>query len=56
MGAEVLGAAFRDWQCDVVSLELERTFWEKPIFGNPLSEKAAAVIEKLRERRVRVYC
>jgi hypothetical protein len=27
--AEVLGAAFRDWQCEVVSLELERTFWEK---------------------------
>lgn len=27
--AEVLPEAFPDWQCEVVALELERTFWEK---------------------------
>ena len=27
--AETLPAAFSDWRCDVVALELERTFWEK---------------------------
>ena len=27
--ADVLPDAFTDWQCDVVALELERTFWEK---------------------------
>jgi hypothetical protein len=27
--AEVLPVAFPDWQCDVVALEVERTFWEK---------------------------
>lgn len=27
--AEVFPAAFADWRCDVVALELERTFWEK---------------------------
>lgn len=27
--AEVLPAAFTDWRCEVVALELERTFWEK---------------------------
>jgi len=27
--AEVLEQAFPDWQCEVVSLELERSFWEK---------------------------
>jgi hypothetical protein len=27
--ADVLPDAFLDWQCDVVALELERTFWEK---------------------------
>jgi hypothetical protein len=27
--AEVLPVAFPDWRCEVVSLELERTFWEK---------------------------
>jgi nucleotidyltransferase AbiEii toxin of type IV toxin-antitoxin system len=27
--AEVLEPAFSDWSCEVVSLELERTFWEK---------------------------
>ena len=27
--AEVLESAFSDWSCEVVSLELERTFWEK---------------------------
>ena len=27
--AEVLPNAFADWQCEVVALELERTFWEK---------------------------
>ena len=27
--AEVLPNAFSDWQCEVVALELERTFWEK---------------------------
>lgn len=27
--AETLGAAFPDWSCEVVALELERAFWEK---------------------------
>lgn len=27
--AEVLPAAFPDWQCEVVALEVERSFWEK---------------------------
>ena len=27
--AEVLPAAFGDWRCEVVALEVERTFWEK---------------------------
>jgi len=27
--AEVFPAAFSDWQCEVVALEIERTFWEK---------------------------
>jgi len=27
--AEVLPAAFADWQCEVVALEVERSFWEK---------------------------
>ncbi|MHC5538622.1 nucleotidyl transferase AbiEii/AbiGii toxin family protein [Singulisphaera rosea] len=27
--AEILGEAFPDWACEVVSLEAERTFWEK---------------------------
>jgi hypothetical protein len=27
--ADVLGSAFDDWACEVVSLEVERTFWEK---------------------------
>lgn len=27
--ADVLPAAFPDWRCDVVALELDRTFWEK---------------------------
>ncbi len=27
--AEVLPATFPDWQCEVVALEIERTFWEK---------------------------
>ncbi len=27
--AEVLPAAFSDWKCEVVALELERSFWEK---------------------------
>ena len=27
--AEVLPVAFPDWRCEVVALELERTFWEK---------------------------
>lgn len=27
--ADIIPAAFPDWQCDVVALELERTFWEK---------------------------
>lgn len=27
--ADALPAAFPDWRCDVVALELERTFWEK---------------------------
>lgn len=27
--AEVIEQAFTDWRCDVVSLEVERTFWEK---------------------------
>ncbi|QEH38950.1 hypothetical protein OJF2_75600 [Aquisphaera giovannonii] len=27
--AEVLPVAFPDWSCDVVALELERSFWEK---------------------------
>ncbi len=27
--AEVLPDAFADWQCEVVALEVERTFWEK---------------------------
>lgn len=27
--AEILPDAFADWQCEVVSLEIERTFWEK---------------------------
>jgi hypothetical protein len=27
--AEILPDAFPDWQCDVVALEIERTFWEK---------------------------
>lgn len=27
--AEALPAAFPDWQCEVVALELERSFWEK---------------------------
>jgi hypothetical protein len=27
--AEVLPAAFPDWECHVVALEVERTFWEK---------------------------
>jgi hypothetical protein len=27
--ADVIPAAFPDWQCEVVALELERTFWEK---------------------------
>jgi hypothetical protein len=27
--AEVLPSAFSDWQCEVVALEIERTFWEK---------------------------
>lgn len=27
--AEVLPTAFPDWQCEVVALEVERTFWEK---------------------------
>lgn len=27
--AEELPSAFEDWQCEVVALELERTFWEK---------------------------
>ena len=27
--AEVLPAAFPDWKCEVVALEVERSFWEK---------------------------
>jgi hypothetical protein len=27
--AETLSAAFPDWRCEVVALEVERTFWEK---------------------------
>jgi hypothetical protein len=27
--AEVIPTAFADWRCDVVTLELERSFWEK---------------------------
>jgi len=27
--AEVLPGAFPDWRCEVVALELERSFWEK---------------------------
>jgi len=27
--AETLAAAFPDWHCEVVALEVERTFWEK---------------------------
>jgi hypothetical protein len=27
--AEILPDAFRDWRCDVVALEVERSFWEK---------------------------
>jgi hypothetical protein len=27
--AEVLPAAFPDWKCEVVTLEVERSFWEK---------------------------
>lgn len=27
--ADTLPAAFTDWRCEVVSLEMERTFWEK---------------------------
>ena len=27
--ADTLPAAFADWQCEVVALEVERTFWEK---------------------------
>jgi hypothetical protein len=27
--AEILATEFTDWQCDVVCLEVERTFWEK---------------------------
>ncbi len=27
--AEILPAAFPDWRCDVVALEVERSFWEK---------------------------
>jgi hypothetical protein len=27
--AEVLSVAFPDWQCEVVALEVERSFWEK---------------------------
>ena len=27
--AEILPGAFVDWRCDVVALEIERTFWEK---------------------------
>ena len=27
--AEILPAAFPDWKCEVVSLEVERSFWEK---------------------------
>ena len=27
--AEIIPAAFDDWQCNVTALELERTFWEK---------------------------
>ncbi|MFO0840900.1 MAG: nucleotidyl transferase AbiEii/AbiGii toxin family protein [Gemmataceae bacterium] len=27
--AEVIERAFADWRCDVVALEVERTFWEK---------------------------
>jgi hypothetical protein len=29
LAAEILPDAFPDWQCDVVALEIERTFWEK---------------------------
>jgi hypothetical protein len=27
--AEIFPAAFSDWQCEVIALEIERTFWEK---------------------------
>jgi hypothetical protein len=27
--AEMLPSAFSDWQCEVIALEIERTFWEK---------------------------
>lgn len=27
--AEVFPAAFPDWQCEVIALEIKRTFWEK---------------------------
>jgi hypothetical protein len=27
--ASVFAALFSDWQCEVVALELQRTFWEK---------------------------
>jgi hypothetical protein len=40
--AEVLPQAFGDWQCKVVSLDAERTFWEKATILHAEAHRSAA--------------
>ena len=51
--AEVLADGFRDWQCQVVALELERTYWEKATILHAEHHRAAG--ERMPERFSRHY-
>jgi hypothetical protein len=49
----VLPAAFEDWRCEVVALDLERTFWEKATILHAEFHRRPA--ETLPERYARHY-
>lgn len=51
--AEELPDGFRDWQCEVVALELERTYWEKATILH--AEHHRAVGERMPDRFSRHY-
>ena len=51
--AEEFADTFNDWRCEVVSLEVERTFWEKATILHAEHHRAAG--ERMPERFSRHY-